>query len=84
MSAAPLAQLELFTLAPPPKTGERGFPMCEVCGTAESIGPHRATRLDLCTRCWSRVLDPVGAASWDRIEAEARPVETVRVLAGVL
>jgi hypothetical protein len=80
-------QLELFAADPAQQrglTGARGFPMCEVCGTRESIGPHRGTDLDLCTRCWSPVLDPVGAASWDRIRAAQRRTETVPVAGGVL
>ena len=77
-------QLELFAVEAPARRGPDGWPICEVCGTSESIGPHRATRLDLCIRCWSPVLDPVGAASWDRIEAARQRVETVRVAGGVL
>lgn len=83
----PGAQLELFADAPALQrglTGSRGFPMCEVCGTRESIGPHQERRLDLCTRCWSPVLDPIGAASWDRIEAARQPVETVRLACALL
>mgnify|MGYP001313763253 CR=1 FL=1 len=77
-------QLELFAVAASPKLGARGFPMCQVCETRESIGPHQGTRLDLCTRCWSPVLDPIGAASWDRITSALRKTETVRVTGGVL
>lgn len=56
-------QLELFPAAP--QTGGRGFPVCAVCGTREGIGPACA----LCVRCWSPDRDPVGAASWDDIQA---------------
>lgn len=84
MSAA--VQLELFAVSAPPKLGPRGFPVCSVCGTSEGIGPACA----LCVRCWSSERDPVGAASWDDIEAARwwqgarRRVETVRVMAAVL
>lgn len=77
-------QLELFAVTLPPKLGPRGFPMCSQCGLSESIGPPKPGQLDLCTRCWSPVLDPVGAAVWDRIRAQGRPAETVRVAGGVL
>lgn len=82
-------QLELFAVEPKlarPQhdLGPRGFPMCAVCRTRESIGPRHIARLDLCTRCWSPVLDPIGAASWDRITAERQRIETVLVAGGVL
>jgi len=77
-------QLELFSIDLPLRLGPNDFPICEVCGRSESIGPHKATRLDVCTRCWSPVLDPVGAASWDRIEAARRQTETVNVSAELL
>lgn len=82
-------QLELFTVEPAAarpqhSLGSRGFPMCSVCRTRESIGPRKAGGLDLCTNCWSPVLDPIGAAAWDRIRAEGRRVETVLVSGGAL
>jgi hypothetical protein len=82
-------QLELFAVdaaiaRPQHSLGPRGFPMCAVCRIRESIGPRHIARLDLCTGCWTPVLDPIGAAAWDRIEAERAPVETVPVAGGVL
>ena len=58
-------QLELFTVTGPPKLGPRGFPMCASCDTREGIGPSTA----LCTACWSPERDPIGAASWEDIQA---------------
>jgi hypothetical protein len=78
------AQLELSAVQAAPRLGYRGWPMCEVCGTRESIGPPKPGQLSLCTRCWTPVLDPVGAAVWDRIEAQRQRVETVRVTSDVL
>jgi hypothetical protein len=87
MSAA--VQLELFAAGPALQlglTGARGFPMCEVCAASEGIGPACA----LCIRCWSSERDPVGAASWDDIEAAywwqraRKRVDTVRVTGSVL
>lgn len=82
-------QLELFAVEPmlarpTHDLGPRGFPMCAVCRIRESIGPRHINRLDLCSHCWTPELDPIGAASWDRINAQARPIETVRVTRGAL
>ena len=83
------AQLELFAVEPmlarpTHSLGPRGFPMCAVCRVRESIGPRHINRLDLCTHCWSPVLDPIGAAGWERINARCRPAATVSIAAGVL
>lgn len=56
-------QLELFP--GPPRTGPRGFPLCEGCGR-ESIGP----RARWCHACWTPERDPDGAALWDKIARE--------------
>ena len=79
-------QLELFAVAAPRKLGYRGFPMCDVCGSSEGIGPDTA----LCVRCWSPERDPVGETSWIDIQAAywwktaRNRVETVRLVPGLL
>ena len=57
-------QMTLWPELDPPRTGPRGFPLCE-CGR-EGIGP----RTSWCYRCWTPERDPEGAASWTAITGE--------------